>query len=408
MQKILVIGAGHGAGQLLDSLRRGGCEDSITLLGEESWLPYQRPPLSKKFLSDELSQERLAFRPGNFYTRNQIDTRLSCRVVSLDRNTASVELDTGEWLPFDRLAIATGARVRVLPVPGAALGGLHYLRDIDDARGLREDWADRQEVCVIGGGFIGLEVAASARALGKNVTVVEALDRLMARAVSPAMSDFFLKTHVAHGTRVLLNAAVEEVLGDNGRVCALRLADGRELPVDVVVVGIGVLPNQELAADAGLDCDNGVVVDEFAQTSDPRIVAFGDCSNHPNTLLGRRLRLESVHNAVEQARTAAASLMGQKLAYNQVPWFWSDQFECKLQMVGLSEGCDRVVQRGSPEAGKFSLFCFRDEELLAVESLNSAADHMVGRKLLAARVYPSYQQAADQDFALKTLLQPWH
>lgn len=404
MQKILVIGAGHGAGQLLDSLRRGGCEDSITLVGEESWLPYHRPPLSKKFLSGEMSQERLAFRPENFYTRNQIVTRLSCRAVSLDRSAGCVELDTGEWLPFDRLAIATGARVRVLPMPGAALGGVHYLRGIDDARRLQGDWADKQEVCIIGGGFIGLEVAASARAQGKNVTVVEAQGRLMARAISPAMSDYFLKTHIARGTRVLLNAAVEEVLGDNGRVSALRFSDGRELPVDVVVVGIGVLPNQELAADAGLASDNGIMVDEFAQTSDPRIVAFGDCSNHPNALLGRRLRLESVHNAVEQAKTAAASLMGQKLAYNQIPWFWSDQFECKLQTVGLSEGCDRVVQRGNPQAGKFSLFCFRDEELLAVESINSAGDHMVGRKLLVARVYPTRQQAADADFELKSLL----
>ena len=404
MEKILVIGAGHGAGQLLDSLRRGGCEDSITLVGEESWLPYQRPPLSKKFLSGEMSQERLAFRPENFYARHQIDTRLSCRAISLDRDAACVELCTGETLPFGKLAIATGARVRELAVPGAALGGVHYLRGIDDACRLREDWVDKKEVCVIGGGFIGLEVAASARALGKNVTVVEAMDRLMARAVSPDLSEFFLATHTAAGVRVLLNAGVEALLGAKERVEAVRLTDRREIAADVVLVGIGVLPNQELAAQAGLACDNGILVDEFAQTSDARIVALGDCTNHPNGLLGKRLRLESVHNAVEQARTAAASLMGQKLAYNQAPWFWSDQFDYKLQMVGLSEGSDRAVLRGKPEAGKFSLFCFRGDELLAVESVNSAGDHMVGRKLLAARVYPSQQQAADTDFVLKSLL----
>ena len=404
MQRILVIGAGHGAGQLLDSLRRSGCEDAITLVGDEPWLPYQRPPLSKKFLSGELSRERLAFRPENFYTRHQIHTRLSCRAVSLDRDTACVELDSGERLPFDQLAIATGARVRELSVPGAGLGGVHYLRGIDDARRLQEDWADKQEICVIGGGFIGLEVAASARALGKNVTVIEAMDRLMARAVSPGLSDFFLATHTGAGVRVLLDAGVEALLGAKERVEAVRLADGREIAADVVVVGIGVLPNQELAAGAGLACDNGILVDEFAQTSDPRIVALGDCTNHPNALLGRRLRLESVHNAVEQARTAAASLMGQKLAYNQAPWFWSDQFEYKLQMVGLSEGSDRVVLRGNPAAGKFSLFRYLGEVLLAVESVNSSADHMLGRKLLAARVYPTHQQAADADFELRSLL----
>jgi 3-phenylpropionate/trans-cinnamate dioxygenase ferredoxin reductase subunit len=404
VQKILVIGAGHGAGQLLDSLRRAGCEDSLTLVGEESWLPYQRPPLSKKFLSGEMSQERLAFRPEDFYTRHQIDTRLSCRAVALDRDAARVELCTGELLPYDRLAIATGARVRKLAVPGATLDGVHYLRGIDDARRLREDWIDKQEVCVIGGGFIGLEVAASARALGKNVTVVEAMDRLMARAVSPDLSEFFLATHTARGVRVLLNAGVEELLGTEQRVDAVRLTDGREIAAEVVLVGIGVLPNQELAARAGLACDNGILVNEFTQTSDDRIVALGDCTNHPNALLGRRLRLESVHNAVEQARTAAANLMGQKLAYNQPPWFWSDQFEYKLQMVGLSEGFDQVVMRGEPETGKFSLFCFHGDQLLAVESVNSPGDHMVGRKLLAACRYPTHQQAADRDFVLKNLL----
>jgi 3-phenylpropionate/trans-cinnamate dioxygenase ferredoxin reductase subunit len=404
MQKILVVGAGHAAGQLIDSLRRGGCKDQITLVGEESCLPYQRPPLSKKFLSAEMSRERLAFRPGNFYVEHQVETRLSCKAISVDREASQVRLDTGESLPFDRLALATGARVRKLPVTAMELAGVHYLRTIDDAQGLREDWADKDQVCVIGGGFIGLEVAAAARALGKQVTVVETMDRLMARAVSPEMSDFFLRAHTSRGVRVLLGASVQDLLHRDGRIEALRLNDGREIPAQVVVVGIGVLPNQELAAEAGLDCDNGIWVDEFAQTSDPRVVALGDCTSHPNALLGRRIRLESVHNAVEQARTAAASLMGQKLPYNQNPWFWSDQFEIKLQMVGLSEGFDLAVQRGNQEGGKFSLFYFRKQTLIAVDSVNSAGDHMAGRKLLAAGVSPSPEQVADPGFSLKSLL----
>jgi 3-phenylpropionate/trans-cinnamate dioxygenase ferredoxin reductase subunit len=389
---------------LIDSLRRGGCRDRIALVGEESWLPYQRPPLSKKFLSGEMSRERLAFRPENFYVQHEIETRLSCKAISLDRDAGVVMLDTGESLPFDRLALATGARVRKLPLPGAELTGVHYLRSIDDAQALREDWADKQEVCVIGGGFIGLEVAASARALGKHVTLVESLDRLMARAVSPQTSDFFLQAHTSRDVRVLLGAGVEELIGKQGRVEALRLSDGREISAQVVVVGIGVLPNQELAAEAGLTCNNGILVDEFAVTSDSRIVALGDCSNHPNALMGRRLRLESVHNAVEQAKTAAASLMGQELAYNQVPWFWSDQFDIKLQMVGLSDGFDLAVQRGDQQAGKFSLFYFRNHTLIAVDSVNSAGDHMAGRKLLAAGISPSPEQAADPQFSLKSLL----
>jgi len=404
MQRIVVIGAGHASGQLLDSLRRAGSEAHITLVGEESWLPYQRPPLSKKFLSGELTAERLAFRPESFYEKHQIHTRLSCRAVSIDRDIQTVSLAGGETLAYDLLALTTGTRVRELAIPGAELAGVHYLRGIDDALGLQADWQGRDNVCVIGGGFIGLEVAASARSLGKNVTVVEMMDRLMARAVSPGMSEYFLGLHTCNGAHVMCSTGVSELLGTDGRVSGVRLSDGREIPTDVVVVGIGVVPNQELAQEAGLACDNGILVDEFARTSDPKIVSAGDCTNHPNSLLGRRLRLESVHNALEQAKSAAASLMGEKLAYAQVPWFWSDQYNSKLQMVGLSEGFDRAVQRGNPDEDKFSLFYYRGDVLIAIDSVNRPGDHMPGKKLLAAGISPTPEQAADPEFPLKSLL----
>lgn len=404
MEKIVVIGAGHAAGQLVDALRTGGSRASIVLVGEEPFPPYQRPPLSKKYLAGEMARERLLFRPESFYTRHGVEREQGRRVVALDRDDAAVELDDGRSLPFDRLALCTGARVRRLALPGADLAGVHYLRSIAEADGLRQDWQQRSRVCIVGGGFIGLEVAAVARTLGKQVTLLEQQDRLMPRAVPRQVSDFYLALHRERGVDVRLGTTVRELLGKDGRVSAVACQDGSAIPADLVVVGIGVLPNSELAQQAGLACDNGVLVDEFACTADRRIVAAGDCTNHPNALLGRRLRLESVHNAVEQARTAAASLLGSPRAYRQHPWFWSDQFEFKLQMVGLSEGHDLAVSRGNARAGKFAVYYFQGQRLLAVDAVNSPADHMLARKLLAAGISPSAGQVSDPDFDLRSLL----
>jgi len=404
MDRIVVIGAGHAAGQLVDALRTGGSRASIVLVGEEPFPPYHRPPLSKKYLAGEMARERLLFRPESFYTRHGVEREQGRRVLGLDRDGATVTLDDGRSLPFDRLALCTGARVRRLTAPGAELEGVHYLRGIADADRLREDWRHRQRVCIVGGGFIGLEVAAVARAQGKQVTVLEQQDRLMPRAVPRQVSDFFLALHRARGVEVRLGTTVSELLGKDGRVSTVACEDGSAIPAELVVVGIGVLPNCELARQAGLACDNGIVVDEFACTADPRIVAAGDCTNHPNALLGRRLRLESVHNAVEQARTAAASLLGSPRAYRQHPWFWSDQFEFKLQMVGLSEGHDLAVSRGNAQAGKFAVYYFREQQLAAVDAVNSPADHMLARRLLAAGISPSADQVSDPDFDLRSLL----
>lgn len=404
MTRIVVVGAGHAAGQLLDCLRRGGSQAAITLVGDEDYLPYQRPPLSKKYLAGEMPRERLLYRPPSFYDKHNIECRLGVKASAIERQRRRLVLASGEHLAYDALALCTGARVRKLVLSGAMLKGVHYLRGIDEADGLRHDLAGAASVCVIGGGFVGLEVAAVARGLGKRVTVIEQQARLMPRAVSPALSEFYRRLHRDQGVRILTATAVAQILGAGGRVTAVGLADGTEIPAQVVVAGIGIIPNTELAADAGLECNNGVVVDEFATTSDPFVVAAGDCTSHPNTLLGRTLRLESVHNAVEQARTAAGTLLGKPSPYRQYPWFWSDQYSCKLQIVGLSEGFDELVQRGQPDAHRFSLFYLRQGKLIAVDSINSAADHMASRQLLAAGITPSTTQLADPDLPLKSLL----
>jgi 3-phenylpropionate/trans-cinnamate dioxygenase ferredoxin reductase subunit len=351
-----------------------------------------------------MSRDRLLFRPPAFYEKHEIDCLLGVRVSSIDRAKHRLELESGVVLDYDALALCTGARVRKLALPGASFKGVHYLRGIDDADVLKHELGSAVQLCIIGGGFIGLEVASVARGMGKAVTIIEQQPNLMPRAVSPILSQFYRRLHEEHGVRVRTSAGVTEILGSDGRVSGVGLSDGTEIPTQLVVAGIGVIPNTELAAGAGLACSNGVVVDEFASTSDPDIVAAGDCTSHPNAFLGRYLRLESVHNALEQAKTAAGTLLGKPLAYRQYPWFWSDQYDCKLQIVGLSEGFDDIVQRGDTLTRKFSLFYMRNGKLIAVDSVNSAADHMASRQLLASGITPSPTQLADPGLPLKTLL----
>jgi 3-phenylpropionate/trans-cinnamate dioxygenase ferredoxin reductase subunit len=399
---IVIIGGGQAALQTVESLRREGYGGALTLISEERYPPYQRPPLSKHFLAGTLPAERLAFRAADYYASHGVDLRLSSRVTEIDRSACSVRTEQGERIRYSALMLAVGARVRKLSIAGADLAGVYYLRTLDDARAIRTALDAAEHVAVIGGGFIGLEVAAVARKLGKQVSVIEVQGRLMPRAVAPVISEFFRAYHGAQGVKVLCSTQVRALHGD-GRVRELHCADGNRLPADLVVVGIGVIPNVELARDAGLACGNGVKVDEYTRTSDPNIVAAGDCAEHPNDLLGRRLRLESVQNAVDQAKAAAATLAGRPHAYRVVPWFWSDQYDLKLQMAGLSEGYDRIALRGDQGAHKFSVFYFRDGALIAVDSVNRPADHMLARKLLAAHVSLSPEQAADEGFDLKAL-----
>lgn len=391
---IVVVGAGQAGQQLCDSLRRGGYEGRLVLVGDEPVLPYQRPPLSKKFLTGALEAERLLLRPASFYEKASVELRLARRVTTIDRAARTLTLNDGEVLAWSGLALTTGTRIRPLSVPGAAEADVHYVRSLADGEALKARLATAERLAVIGGGFIGLEVAAIARELGKQVVVIEAAERLMARAVAPRVSAFYAELHRAHGVEVLLGTGIEAIRGADGRHVVLT-TDGREHAVDLIVAGIGVVPNSELAEAAGLACHNGIVVDVHARTSDSAIVAAGDCTWHMNGFLERDIRLESVQNAVDQAKTAAASLLGRDEPYRQVPWFWSDQYDVKLQIAGIGMPHDEAVLRGDPASRQFSVYYFRAGALVGVDSMNRPAEHMAARKLLGQGIALSPAQAAD-------------
>ncbi|SRR5579883_62618 len=370
---VVIVGAGQAGFQAAWSLRMEGYDGTVTLIGEEPHLPYQRPPLSKGFLLGKQELASATLRPERFYREHRIDLIQGERVSAIDRESRRVKLGSGSSLPYDSLVLATGARVRRLPDPNIV-----YLRGIDDAIELSSRLARAQSVLVIGGGFIGLEVAAAARVLGKDVTVVEIQSRLMSRSVAPVLSDFFRALHESHGVRI--------------RFGACEASAG----ADLVIAGIGVIPNSELADAAGLPVANGIVVDAHLRTADHRIFAIGDCADHPQ--MGR---LESVQNAVDQAKCVAANIAGKNEPYRAVPWFWTDQFDAKLQMAGISLAADQVVLRGSPP--KFSVFYFRSGKLIAVDSIGRPADHLLARKLLAKESAVTPEQAADENFPLKPL-----
>ena len=399
----LIIGASHAGAHLAEALRRENWPHNIVLVGDESALPYNRPPLSKDFLKGAMDADRLPFRDPAFYAERGILLRLGRRAVAIHRAAREVVLDDGSRLPYSGLALATGARPRKLGVPGEELIGVLPLRSLDDVQAIRAHLDAAANVVVVGGGFIGLECAASLRALGKTVTVLEARERLMPRVIPAELSTFFLRLHAEHGVSIECSATVREIVGREGRAAGVVLGDGATVPADLVIVGIGVVPNTELAEAAGLDCDNGVVVDARCRTSDPAIVAAGDVAAHPNRFLGGRVRVESVQNATDQARVAAATLAGRAAIYDAVPWFWSDQYDVKLQMVGTSIGHDHAVTRGQVAAKRFSIFYFREHTLIGIDSVNDPADHMAGRKLLAAATPVTPAQAADRDVDLRKL-----
>lgn len=401
---IVIVGAGQAGFQVAASLRGEGFAGLIRLLGAEPHPPYQRPPLSKGLLLGKMEPARLLFRQPSFYAAQAIELELGRPVAAIDRGARRVVDAAGVAEPYDRLVLATGTRVRPLVVPGVELGGVLYLRTLDHSGELARRAAAARRVVVIGGGFIGLEVAAALRMLGLEVTVLEAAERLMGRVVAPLISEFYADLHRGRGVQLVLGARIAELAGSEGRVREVVMADGSRHAADLVVVGIGVLPNVELAQEAGLLCANGIVVDEHGRTSDPAIFAAGECTSHPNRFAGGPVRLESVQSAVDQAKSVAASLLGRPVAYDEVPWFWSDQYEVKLQMVGISAGHDRQVLRGDPAGGRFSVFYFKGERLIAIDSINRAADHMAGRKLLASGASLTRAQAADEAFDLKAAL----
>jgi 3-phenylpropionate/trans-cinnamate dioxygenase ferredoxin reductase component len=402
-ERIVIAGGGQAAVQAVDTLRRKGFTGQIVLIGDEPWLPYQRPPLSKKYLAGALERERLLLRPAHFYESHSVETLLGRRVEEISRREQRLRLDDGSALAYDALLIATGSLPRPLAAPGADLDGVHFLRTIADVERIRAEWAPGKRLVIVGGGYIGLEVAATARELGLQVTVLEMADRVMNRVVCPQVSAFYESEHAGHGVRILCNSRVRALAAAPGsrRVHAVITDNGEEHIADCVVVGCGVLPADALAVACGLACENGVVVDDRCRTSDPVIYAAGDCTSHPSLHYGRRLRLESVDNAFEQGASAALNILGVETVHDKVPWFWSDQYDLKLIIIGVGQGYDAVVMRGDPAARAFSACYLRGGELIAVDSVNSPKDQMAARKLIAARARPNPDRLADPAVPLK-------
>ncbi len=399
----MIVGTGQAGFQTAASLRSEGYADPITLIGEEPHIPYNRPPLSKGFVLGTQDAESIELRPVNFYKTHQINLLCGERVVGISRAEKQIEIASGGNLSYDSLVLAVGASNRRLPVPGGDLEGVLYLRSLAEAIFVKKRIEESQRIVVVGGGFIGLELAAVASALGKSVTVIEALPRVMARVVAPIISEFFRELHTSRNVKIFCGATVKEIRGTNGHVNEVVVSDGSVHAADLVLVGIGVVPNVELARDAGLAVSNGIAVNEYLETEDKNIFAIGDCAEYPNTFAGGRVRLESVQNAADQAQCVAMTIAGRRTKYTSLPWFWTDQYEIKLQMAGISAGHDRVVTRGNAEARKLSVFYFRDGKLIAVDSINRPVDHMIGRKLIASGAKLTPEECADESVDLKRI-----
>ncbi|WP_312883578.1 NAD(P)/FAD-dependent oxidoreductase [Paraburkholderia youngii] len=400
----IIVGASHAAAQLAPSLRQEGWEGRIIVVGDEAHLPYHRPPLSKAYLLGEKSSNDLLIRAEDAYGKLGIEFCLGERVVAIDRERKSVMLRDGASLAYDKLALCTGTRVRTVALPGARLEGVHYLRGIADIDRIRRHVQPGGYAAIVGGGYIGLETAAVLRRLGMHVTVLEMAPRVLARVTAPEVSGFFERVHREEGVDIRTSVTVDRFEGD-GHVKRIVLNDGTALPASLVVIGVGVVPNVELAQAAGLEVDNGIVVDECARTSDPDIVAAGDCTLHPSPYYGR-IRLESVPNATEQAKAAAAALCGKDKPYRATPWFWSDQYDIKLQIAGLNTGYDQVVVRGTRDTGRsFSAFYLKEDRLLAVDCINRAQDFMLSKRVIAEAVPLNPACLADEAFSLKSLFE---
>ncbi len=410
MSTVVIIGAGHAAGQVAASLRQDGHEGPIIMLGDEPVIPYQRPPLSKQYLSGEQGIERVYLRPQKFYDDKKIEVRTGVTVDRMDRVAKTVHTSAGDTISYDHLIIATGSRARKLNIEGSSLGGIHYLRSVGDVDAIRSEMAPGKKLVIVGGGYIGLEVASVAVVAGLEVHVIEMESRILQRVTTADMSAYYHQLHASRGVHIHVSTGVKGFTGSGGRVSAVladgKMADGKmadiSFPADLVIVGIGIIPNVEIARDAGITCENGIVVDEHCRTSDPAIYAIGDCTNHPNPLLGRRLRLESVPNAMEQARVASANIRGDMKTYSAIPWFWSDQYELKLQMVGFSADGNQQVLRGNKAANQFAVFYLKDGIVVAADAVNSPKEFMLCKQMIGKPVDAT--KLADPAQDLKALL----
>ena len=400
---VLIVGAGHAGFQMAASLRQAGYKDRVAIINDEAHLPYQRPPLSKAYLKGSGGPDTLMFRPQKFFDDQNIEL-ISDRAVSIDRAARRLKLASGAALDYGHLVLATGARNRLLDIPNAKLPNVRYLRILDDSEDLRARIASSKRVVVIGAGFIGLEFAATARIKGLEVDVLELASRVMARAVTSEVSDYFQKRHAEAGVRIHLGVMATSIEADGDRITGVSLSDGRHIPADLIVVGVGVLPNVELAAEAGLPTASGIIVNDRLLTADPAISAIGDCALFESPRFGGSLRLESVQNATDHARCVAARLTGDDKPYDGQPWFWSDQGDDKLQIAGLTTGYDQVVMRGDPAQKAFSAFCYREGKLVGIESVNRAGDHMFGRRFLGLERQLAPEKAADPTYDLKAAL----
>ena len=409
MNRFVIVGAGHAGGQAAARLRQNGHEGEVVIVGEEAFPPYQRPPLSKQYLAGEMPLERVLLRPESFYQDKGIDLKLNQRVRQIDRTGKRIKLESGESLAYDKLLLATGGRARKLPLPGSDHPAIHYLRGIGDVDAIRAKAGEGARLVIVGGGYIGLEVASVSAKLGIEVTVLEMESRVLARVTSERMSAYYQALHEGRGVKIVTGARAASfeappAASSDERSVRINCADGQTFDADLVIIGAGIVPNVELAEEADLECDNGVIVDERCRTSDADIYAAGDCTNHPNALLGRRLRLESVPNAMEQARVAADNMCGREAHYAALPWFWSDQYELKLQMAGFSTGAEQEVVRGDPQENAFAVFYLRGGKVIAVESVNSAREFMAARKLIESGKAVQGEQLSDVNTPLQSLL----
>ena len=400
MAGMVIIGCGQAGGQAAASLRQEKYEGPITMIGQEPYIPYQRPPLSKQYLSGEQEKEKLSLRQESFYSEKEINLMLETSVLSLDPHKKELQLEKGETVTYDKLLIATGGRPRKLEVDGHTLKGIHYLRNIDDVDAIKTQMSISQNLVIVGGGYIGLEVASVAIKKGLTVSVLEMESRILERVTTEEMSAFYHQLHTDEGVNIFTSTQAKAFKGSE-TVESVACGD-HEIPADLVIVGIGILPNTEMAEAAGLETNNGLVVDEHCRTSNEHIFAAGDCTNHPNPILNRRLRLESVPNAMEQGRVAASNMLGGSKSYASMPWFWSDQYEHKLQMVGFSKDSDQSVVRGDMASKSFTVFYLKDDSIIAADSVNNPKEFMASKQLVGKKA--SIEALADTSIELKTLI----